>query len=229
MNGDIMKRIFVVLIIVSILASCVTSPKAEPTLSEGQRIQKSNELTNQARNKLDQNQNGEGLDLANKALEFDPENGAAYLQQGRAYKNLNKTPKALSSFDMALKYSGEANEILINIGMCYRDTGNIAKAKENFDKALAKSPNDGWANREIRNLYNWQLNDCKKALEHYLIAVAQGNNDPWIYNDMSIAYEKSGNMEKAREFINLAKARIDAGQGDEYIKRQVAERILALK
>jgi tetratricopeptide (TPR) repeat protein len=223
---------FCSLVSVSFLA-CATSPKvvqpAVPQLTEGQRLKKSQELADTARQQVDQGRNAEALDLANEALKLDPENGVALIQQGKAYRNLNKGAKALASFEQAVKYLGETNEVLINIGMYYRDYESVAKAQEVFAKVIKASPNDGWANRELGNLFSWKLQDYDKALACFTIAIANGNNDPWIYNDVSIVYEKQGNMAKAREYLLLAKARIDSGQGDDWIKRQVTERLATLK
>ncbi len=200
-----------------------------PVLTEGQRIKKSNALLDLARSQLDQNANAEGLDLVNQALELDPENGNAYIMKGRAYRQFNRAGKALEAFELATKYFANFNETLINIAITYRDCGDLEKAQITFEKALKLNPNDAGIHREYGNYFRNQVRDYKSAVLHYELAVAQGNNDPWIYNDLSYAQEQLGNLDKAREYLHLAKNRIDEGQGDGWIRGQVTERLAKLK
>jgi hypothetical protein len=75
----------------------------------------------------------------------------------------------------------------------------------------------------------YKFNGATTGLRYWSVAVEQGATDPWIYNDMAVAYESLGNTEKFKEFVMKMKKDIDSGQGDDYIKRQVAEKLEKLK
>jgi tetratricopeptide (TPR) repeat protein len=239
-----MKRIYCLsLVSLLLFAACASSPKpaassqpaaapkpsADSSLTEGQRIEKSKGLADAARHDIDKNKNADGLDKANAAIALDPENGEALLQQGRAYKNLGKATKAIASFEASMKYYNYLPSLLVNLSLCYRDMGNISKARESLEKALELQPNDSWANREMGWTMFFKYNDATTGLRYWSVAVEQGATDPWIYNDMAAAYDNLGNTEKFRECVMKAKTAIDSGQGDDYIKKQTADKLAKLK
>jgi tetratricopeptide (TPR) repeat protein len=192
-----------------------------PALTEGQRLQKSQDLTDSARQLLDQGKNAEGLDKANAALEVDPENWQALSQKGRA--NLGKNAKGLEVLAAALKISDYPAAVYCQMGYAYRNMGNIDKSMESFSKAMELAPKDGQGFRETAwNLF-YRLDDPAKAIAYWDKAVACGNNDPWIHYDRACAFEKLGDKARVQASLKLAKQAIDAGQGDDWVKRQVAE------
>lgn len=232
-----MKRVVFIIFLLIIIFSCVTTEESSkeesylPSLTEGQRIEKSRELAKEARHNIDQDNAGKALDLANEAIELDPENCEALIIKGRAYRRFGKIKSAITSLETALNYCIRLSEPLLHLAECYKESGDIGKAKEYIEKAVNIAPDDCWANREMGNLYTYNndMIDAESALHHYSIAIDNGCEDPWLFYDISMAYEKSGNREKAIEFIHLAQELIDNGQGDKWVTKRVAERLAELK
>lgn len=216
------------------LGACAGAPKAPaagekavsaaPKLSEGQRIQKSIDLAEQARQENDRGKHPEALDLALQALELDAENAQAMLQAGRAYARLGKQAKAMTYLESALKEPSRRYEALVWIGITLRDGGEAGKSKPYFEQALEAQPNNGWAYRELANLLFWNEKDAAGALSLYRRSVELGSDDPWIYNDACNAAAALGDKEAAKGYYLLAKAKIAAGQGDDWIKGEVARK-----
>jgi tetratricopeptide (TPR) repeat protein len=228
------KILTFVLMTCFLFLSCVSSPDEAPdevkneteSLSEGQRLEISGKLAEEARIKLDHNENVEGLDLANKALELDPTNCNALMQKGRAYMHFQKINNAITSFETALNHCHNQIHPLVSLARCYNESGKTEKSHEYLDKALEINPNDNMIYLEFGRLYLEKYNDPETALMYFYKSIEKGHkNDPWMYNDMSIAYEKLDNHEKAKEYIYKAKALIDDGIGDHWIKEQIEKKL----
>ncbi|HKT36485.1 MAG TPA: caspase family protein [Nitrospira sp.] len=110
----------------------------------------------------------EALERLNKALEYDPAFGDAYVL--KSYVRLDVLPnvdEALSAGKLAVQYAPNNPDSYYTLGLVYEKRGQYAEAERAFRAALAVNPNYVDVYFTLGALYADELKDQKKAVEAY--------------------------------------------------------------
>ncbi|GAB4367938.1 MAG: tetratricopeptide repeat protein [Calditrichia bacterium] len=82
------------------------------------------------------------LNLVNRALEIDPDNGAYLDTKGWIYFQMGQYQEALYYIQKALESREESAEVIEHLGDVYMKLGNTQEARECWQKALEKDPDN---------------------------------------------------------------------------------------
>jgi superkiller protein 3 len=106
-----------------------------------------------------------------KALEFQPDDDAAWYNRGNALRNLGRWEEAIASYDKALEFKPDYHEAWNNRGIALYKLGRWEEAIASYDKALEFKPDyhEAWNNRSnaLYKLGRWEeaIASYDKALE----------------------------------------------------------------
>ena len=92
------------------------------------------------------------LEMINKALEKEPENGAYLDTKGWIYYQMGKYQEALEYVQKALDVRENSAEVIEHMGDIYYRLGQPEKAREYWEKALKKAPQNTDLKEKINNL-----------------------------------------------------------------------------
>ncbi|MBN2366347.1 MAG: tetratricopeptide repeat protein [Calditrichaeota bacterium] len=92
------------------------------------------------------------LQMVNRALELDPENGAYLDTKGWIYYKMGNYRESLEFIQKALDSREESAEVLEHMGDVYFKLNNTEMAKKYWKQALEKDPNNEELARKIQNL-----------------------------------------------------------------------------
>ncbi len=82
----------------------------------------------------------ETLDMLNRLLAVDPQNGNNYTNRGCAYLYLSKYPEALNDSLKAIKMGASGSTPYCTAGACYYRVGQYPYAMQMLDMAVRKNP-----------------------------------------------------------------------------------------
>ena len=127
----------------------------------------------------------------------------AYLKLADSYLAAKKYSEAIEAYNRALKQNPENPRIYKAIGSYYIDTKNYDRAVQYAKYGLLKSQTAeqrSKANAQIAYIY-MKKNNFKEAVNYYNEALKQEVTDDYynIYDDLSLVYEKSNNIDSAIE------------------------------
>ena len=114
----------------------------------------------------------EALERLNKALEYDPTFGDAYVL--KSYVRLDVVPnieEALAAGKLAVQYAPNNPDSHYTLGLVYERRGQYAEAEREMKAALAENPSYVDVYFTLGAMYADQMKDQKKAVEafeHYL-------------------------------------------------------------
>jgi len=75
-----------------------------------------------------------------KAIEYNPNNGDAWMGLAASYDRLRRFDMAERAYKVIIKKVGYTTNVHNNLGYHHYLRGNLAKAREHFNAALAKDP-----------------------------------------------------------------------------------------
>ena len=110
----------------------------------------------------------EALERLNKALQYDPTFGDAYVL--KSYVRLDVLPnldEALTAGKLAVQYAPNNPDSHYTLGLIYEKRGQYAEAERAFRAALAANPNYVDVYFTLGTLYADELKDQKKAVEAF--------------------------------------------------------------
>lgn len=110
----------------------------------------------------------EALERLNKALEYDPKYGDAYVL--KSYVRLEVLPdidEALAAGKLAVQYAPNNPDSHYTLGLIYEKRGQYAEAERAFRAALAANPSYVDVYFTLGALYADELKDQKKAVEAF--------------------------------------------------------------
>jgi tetratricopeptide (TPR) repeat protein len=110
----------------------------------------------------------EALERLNKALEYDPKFGDAYVL--KSYVRLEVLPdidEALAAGKLAVQYAPNNPDAHYTLGLIYEKRGQYAEAERALRAALAANPNYVDVYFSLGALYADELKDQKKAVEAF--------------------------------------------------------------
>jgi len=150
---------------------------AEPQ-SPAERRQAAKTLYEQAFALLQTGQSSEeALERLNKALEYDPVFGDAYVL--KSYVLLEVLPDldgALSAAKLALQYAPNNPDSQYTLGLVYEKRGQYADAERAMREALAVNPNYKDVYFSLGILYADEINDQPKSIEAFTRYLELGGN-----------------------------------------------------
>ena len=125
-------------------------------------------------------------------------------EQGKRYLNEGKAKEAKELFEgLAKKYPKEA-DIYLFLGIASLRLRDVQGAETQIKRVLSLNPDHveartllGWIQLEVRR-------DFSSAIEEYARVVRLRPNLPEAYNNLGVAFKKSGELEKAIENFNRA-------------------------
>ena len=158
------------------------------------------------------------------AIEYDPENGKAYLNMGIAYSRIDNEAGMVEALEKAIELGEKANAERQLSNYFLKKSNDARAAKKNQESMdYAKKSMDYLDNAQANQLYGLaalQLKKYKEATEglEAFIAKSQGKNLNSMYYQIATAYEALGNKDKACGYY---KRILDDKQFGEYAKHKV--------
>jgi tetratricopeptide (TPR) repeat protein len=135
-----------------------------------------------------------------QALQIDPTYAQAYFGLGFLYARFEMNDASIRMYEMALRFDPSHIEAMNNLAMMYFHSGNYDDALELIQKSIAMNDSaDGEYN--LGSIY-LERNQPWEAIEAFKKAVAMRPNDPSIFNNMALTYEKLGKKKEAEETWN---------------------------
>ncbi len=140
----------------------------EPT-TEAERIAAAKDLYEQAFTTLQQQRPPqEALNSLNKALEYNPAYGEAYiLKSYLLLEYLFNADEALETANMAVKYAEKNPDSHYTLGLILLKKQRYQEAEQAMGRALALNPSSADILLSLGDLYAEELKDQKKAVETY--------------------------------------------------------------
>lgn len=164
-----------------------------------------------------------GFELLDKAVDLEPELHLGY----RGWMKLRK----LRDFDNAIKDFDRLDSLTPNVvdapwgedidflrGECYFGKKDYQKAIELFNRNV-KNQKEDWADIHsfvYLGLCEYELGNYKKAITEFQRALNQSERTPESYFGIAKAYQKLGEIEKAKENILKAEENINSKRDDYY-------------
>ena len=149
----------------------------------------------------------ESLNLLNRAIEIDPENGLAIGARGVIYLEQENIESAFIDFIKAKKYDSHNPDIYFNIGQLYANyTNNMDSATYYFEKALKMAPqsllNDGiYLNLGVMKHRSGKLEEAMQDFQKS--EKLNSENDLLLYN-YALLLSDAEQYQKAHIKINKA-------------------------
>jgi len=131
------------------------------------------------------------------ALEAVPEMAAAHVCMGNILRAEGRLDLATGSYTEAIRLRGEYPEAHYNLAQVFGDRGMPDKAFEHFELALAEKPGWDLAHRALAYLL-LSRGDFEASISHFEAAIAV-NDAADLRNDLGVAYQNTGEPEKALE------------------------------
>jgi tetratricopeptide (TPR) repeat protein len=131
-------------------------------------------------------------------LNLAPSDSEAHFFLGTIYEEQDRRNEAIEEFKVALKLNPEFPEALNSLGYLYAEESiNLKQAEGMIKKALIHEPNNGAYIDSLGWVY-FQQGRYQEAVAELEQAI-QFLSDPIIYEHLGDAYQKQGNLIKARE------------------------------
>lgn len=157
------------------------------------------------------------VQLIGKAIGIDPNNAAAYCNQGSAFRELGQLESALACYDRAIAIRPNYAEAYINRSIVQRELRQWDAALESCDQAIAILPNHAEAycgrGKVFKELKQWDA-----ALASYDRAIALKPNFAEAYSERGIALRELSQWDAALGSYERAIA-IDGNHVNAYLNR----------
>ena len=131
------------------------------------------------------------------AIALEPRNDFLYLRRAKIYFEQGNYAEVISDCTRALQYPPEHAEFYRLRAIAYRKQGEYEKAIEDCKHVMEINPQDGGVYYSLAEVYALQ-NDYVNAFVNYSKAIDCNSSNPLYYKKRALAYEKLGNLEKAK-------------------------------
>ena len=112
----------------------------------------------------------------------------------------NMHAQAKDNLVKAIALKPEDFQCRFNLALAYNYIGRTDSSVIWFKKALEITPKDPQTNYVLGSIYSKQLNDPDAAIPYLSHAIEYSPNTPLYYDEMSAAYTKKGDAQKAQEY-----------------------------
>lgn len=180
-----------------------------------------------------------GFEFLNKAVDLEPQKHLGYrgwirLRKMRDYDKALLDFNILDSLTPNVVDSPWGEDIDFLRGECYFGKKDYPKAIEFFNRHI-KNQTEEWADIYsfvYLGLCHYELRNYEKSITEFKRALKQSPNIPEPYFGLARAYQKVGQIEKARENIQKAEDNIGSKREDyynEFLNEIYLSEVLALK
>lgn len=135
---------------------------------------------------------------------FEPESPFFHYQLARVFFVENKLMEAKSEIDLALNRDPANQRAFYIRGLIDGFAGEYNEAVADFEKFTAWSPEE-WAGWNDLAWANYKAGDFNKAREAALAGLKISEANPWLLNNLGLAYAGLGEEAKARKALEAAK------------------------
>lgn len=133
-----------------------------------------------------------------KSVALKPDDWESYNLIGNFYDRQGRYPEAITALQRAIDMTPDNAEVYLNLGATYVDSGDpkeLPAAEQSLKKSIELGPSyPGYAN--LASLYLAQRR-YKESAEVNEKALQLNQNDYMVWNNLLIAYERSGDSAKA--------------------------------
>jgi len=121
----------------------------------------------------------EALERLNKAIEYDPAFGDAYVLKSYVrFEVLPNLDEAMSAANLAVQHAPNNPDSYYTLGLIQQKRGNYAEAEQAMRKAVAVNPNYADVYFSLGELYADQIKDQPKAVESFRRYLELGGTNP---------------------------------------------------
>lgn len=135
------------------------------------------------------------------AVKNNPENkedtAECYYRIGSSYNLTKKYKDAEKNLQNAISLKNNYPLAYLELGYVYENTKQLVKAEESYNKTLEYQPENAEAHYNLGTIIDNK--NCKKAIEHYTLAISSKKDFANSYYQRSLCYEKLGQKQKAKE------------------------------
>jgi tetratricopeptide (TPR) repeat protein len=146
----------------------------------------------------------EAIKLLDSALQQDPSLAKAYLERGKARKNLQKYKEAIEDYNRALQYDPNLVEAYINRGTVKQFSKQYQEAMKDFDRAIELNPKSLSAYFSRGMLYRTYLKQKERGDKDFDLALTimpESWND---YSDLRLVFHFRKNPQAGIEYFTKA-------------------------
>lgn len=158
----------------------------------------------------EQSPNGSMIADVQKVLDKaknEPENAQAQTEAGDMYAKIGRFAEAAAFYENAQKTNPKDFQTNLKLANAYFDSNQFEKAAEFYEQALKIDPNDVGARTDFGITFVERANpDYDRAIKEFESSLkTDPKHEPTLYN-LSVAYFKKGDMEKARTALKQLEA-----------------------
>ena len=147
------------------------------------------------------------------------ENADFWLNKGNESFDKGNYFEAIFNYTELLKKDRNSSKAYLNRGMSRINIGDYYGGIIDYLKASKISPKESYIFEDIGDVYNYDLNNYKKAIEYYSTAIRLEPNSVYAYNNRGYVYQNINNFEKS--ILDFKKS-IEINNSDPYIYYELA-------
>ncbi len=140
----------------------------------------------------------QAIDQANK----EPENFEAQLKAAEFYYQIQRYDGAIEFLTKANKLKPEDYNVIVHLGNAYFDSSQFGEAEKWYSAALAKNPDDVNVRTDLGLTFMFRAQpDHDRAIKEFTRSLEIDPNHKQTVQNLTVAYTKKGEAEKARELL----------------------------
>ncbi len=153
----------------------------------------------------------EAIEAWGRVTELTPDNVWGYMNVGAAYFNIGQFEQANEYFRRALRLAPDNDKLYSNLGTVSFFLGRFEEDAAYCRKALELRPQDYAYRGDLADAYRMIPAESGKATATYQEAIRLGEtelrvnpNDSDVLSSLALYYERTGNLKRARAYIEKA-------------------------
>jgi tetratricopeptide (TPR) repeat protein len=137
----------------------------------------------------------------------EPDNFEAQIKAAEMYYQIQRFDAAIEFLKRANQIKPEDYDTLVNLGNAYFDAARYEDAEKSYTAALLKKSDDINLRNDLGLTYIFrQPPDYDRAIREFLLSLEKDPNHPQALQNLTVAYTKKGDAEKAKATL----ARLEA-------------------
>lgn len=132
----------------------------------------------------------------------EPDNFEAQIKAAEMYYQIQRFDSAIEFLKRANKIKPEDYDTIVNLGNAYFDAAKYEDAEKSYTAALAKKSDDINVRTDLGLTFIFrQPPDYDRAVKEFLLSLEKDPNHPQTIQNLTVAYTKKGELEKAKETL----------------------------